>query len=547
MTQRRRRRLGAGIAFVVGLWVAAPNPGAAQAPEPVATTGSFTRVAAPGGLQPRTELRWTVEGAGPGSPLSGTAVVGPDGTVALGPYGAFHVVGLTVEQARERVEWQLRTYARGARVRLAAADITTATEWRSAEQAPRPLIPVGGPHLIPSAGSPASAPQLQPVPSPQPPAQPAAQPQPPTAPPSQFAHQFGAPAQPGLSAGLGVRSAWRPILREGTTHVPAPQGGSVHQAGSPPQPMPPGPSMPPAGKPVMAQRTSSNGGPEVAPPPQPAGIASPDGAAFNGGVVGAPPHDAVVMGPHEGPHAHGPHGHGHPGHRAAPNEAGRVILPPYVIGPPDVLQIDSLEKLLTQPVNGPHLVRPDGTVSLGGYGSVLVAGLTVEEARMEVARRIHSRLDPNVRSIKDVLDGLSMDVLAYNSKVYYVITDRLGLGEVVTRLPITGGETVLDAISQIQGLPPESSKRRIWVARKTAGHGGGENKLEVDWYGITRRGEMRTNYQMLPGDRLYVKADAVQRTDYFLAKILSPIQRLLGVTLLGSETVNSIKGQGIQR
>ncbi|MCI0461037.1 MAG: polysaccharide biosynthesis/export family protein, partial [Gemmataceae bacterium] len=303
---------------------------------------------------------------------------------------------------------------------------------------------------------------------------------------------------------------------------------------APPQPMPNRPPATPTGNPTAVQRTGTNGGPEVPPPPRPVG-GPPVGEGFPGGVV---PHDAMVLG-----HGDGPHAPAHAAHAPPPTEGSRVILPPYIIGPPDVLQIDSLQKLLTQPVSGPHLVRPDGTVSLGSYGAVFVAGMTIEQARLEVARTIYNRLDPSRLTLKDVIDGISMDVIAYNSKVYYVITDRTGLGEIVTRLPITGSETVLDAISQIQGLPPEASKRRIWLARKTPGHGGGENKLPVDWIGITQRGEMRTNYQLLPGDRVYVRAETIQRADYFLAKVLSPIQRLLGVTLLGSETVNSIKGQ----
>ena len=45
-----------------------------------------------------------------------------------------------------------------------------------------------------------------------------------------------------------------------------------------------------------------------------------------------------------------------------------------------------------------------------------------------------------------------MDVLAYNSKVYYVITDGGGAGEQVYRIPSNGNETVLDAIAAIEGI-----------------------------------------------------------------------------------------------
>ena len=47
---------------------------------------------------------------------------------------------------------------------------------------------------------------------------------------------------------------------------------------------------------------------------------------------------------------------------------------------------------------------------------------------------------------------VSVDVYAYNSKVYYVITQGAGFGDNIQRFPVTGNETVLDAISQVQGL-----------------------------------------------------------------------------------------------
>src|SRR5262249_8597464 len=41
-----------------------------------------------------------------------------------------------------------------------------------------------------------------------------------------------------------------------------------------------------------------------------------------------------------------------------PGELRQELLPPYVIGPPDILLIESVKGLVTQPVKGQHLVRP---------------------------------------------------------------------------------------------------------------------------------------------------------------------------------------------
>jgi polysaccharide export outer membrane protein len=218
----------------------------------------------------------------------------------------------------------------------------------------------------------------------------------------------------------------------------------------------------------------------------------------------------------------------------------KTVLPPYIIEPPDVLLIETLEALKEQPIRGPHLVRPDGTVSLGTYGEPRLAGLTLNQAREAIADSIRTQRPEAIIKPKDIV----VDVLAYNSKVYYIITDGGGYGAQVYRLPITGNETVLDALSLINGLPAVASKKQIWVARRVPGHGGDGNILPVDWVGLTQGGSAATNYQILPGDRLYVHSDKLIRLDTWLSKIIAPVERVFGVTLLGSETVNSIRNRG---
>jgi polysaccharide export outer membrane protein len=182
-----------------------------------------------------------------------------------------------------------------------------------------------------------------------------------------------------------------------------------------------------------------------------------------------------------------------------------------------------------QQIRGTHLVRPDGTISLGVYGSVYLAGQTLEQAKAIIEAHLGQFL---------LKPEIAIDVYAYNSKAFYVIMDGAGYGEQVHRLPITGNETVLDAISQLNGLPNVSSKK-MWVARPTAGQGCHDQILPVDWRSITMCGSTATNYQLFPGDRLYVQSDCLICTDNWVAKILSPIERVLGVTLLGQQTILS--------
>ncbi|MBS0261798.1 MAG: polysaccharide biosynthesis/export family protein [Planctomycetes bacterium] len=185
-----------------------------------------------------------------------------------------------------------------------------------------------------------------------------------------------------------------------------------------------------------------------------------------------------------------------------------------------------------QLITGEHLIRPDGTVSLGVYGSVYVNGMNLDEVKLEVEKHLSKFIhQPEVQ----------VDVLAYNSKVIYIISDGAGAGESVTRIPFTGNETVLDVMANVDGLSEVAAKNNIWVARPGPHGSDVTQKMFVDWRGITQDAVTTTNYQLLPGDRIYVKADPMIATDTFIAKFTVPMSRLFGVTLLGNGTVNSIK------
>ncbi len=170
--------------------------------------------------------------------------------------------------------------------------------------------------------------------------------------------------------------------------------------------------------------------------------------------------------------------------------------PAYAIEPPDLLTVELVKSLPGRPLTGEHLVRTDGTIDLGTYGSVCVAGLSVEQARDRVEQFLSKMIrNPKVR----------LDVYSYNSKGFYVIAGGAGIGEQAVRLPFTGNETVLDAIAQIGGLPPKSSKMRIWLARP------GTGVMPINWNAIVQCGDPTTNYCMQPNDRIYIESDPALR------------------------------------
>ena len=185
-----------------------------------------------------------------------------------------------------------------------------------------------------------------------------------------------------------------------------------------------------------------------------------------------------------------------------------------------------------QQIAGQHLVKSDGTVTLGTYGSVPVVGLTLDQAKHAIEDHLRQFLDePEV----------SVDVFAFNSKLYYIITEGAGLGDGVTKWPITGNDTVLDAIANIQGLTQVSSKK-IWIARPVP-HSEHVQILPVDWKAVSAQADTLTNYQLMPGDRVFVAEDKLVAFDTSLGKLFAPFERIMGFTLLSTNTATRLSGQ----
>ena len=190
-------------------------------------------------------------------------------------------------------------------------------------------------------------------------------------------------------------------------------------------------------------------------------------------------------------------------------------------------------------ITGEHLVGPDGTVNLGIYGRVYIAGMTLDQARSQIEKRLREYF---------VNPLVSLDVFVYNSKYFYVISEGGGIGDRVARIPITGNETVLDAIAQLGGFDQAASKK-IWISRPTPGGSGCDQVLPVDWDAISRGAATATNYQLLPGDRLFIAENHLVAWSNLTSIFLNPFERVIGFSLLGAQTVQTLQRfpEGFQR
>jgi polysaccharide export outer membrane protein len=243
-----------------------------------------------------------------------------------------------------------------------------------------------------------------------------------------------------------------------------------------------------------------------------------------------------------------------------PNEFKKVTMPDYVVEPPDLILVEVLEALPGRPISGERLVRPDGKISLGWYGDVFVTGLTMPEVKEKIILHLRKFLhdddlglikhdDVTTDPVQDTKTGdyvrieprdsdrVFVDVTAYNSKNYYILGDVAVTG----RFPITGNETVLDAINFANGLMPTAAPQNIRLVRPAPAGACCEQILPVNLAAITSGGDPTTNYQLMPNDRIIVYRDPIVRFTVLLDRLAAPLQTVLGTTLQTAFTIRAVK------
>src|SRR6478609_3486376 len=85
-----------------------------------------------------------------------------------------------------------------------------------------------------------------------------------------------------------------------------------------------------------------------------------------------------------------------------PREFQKVSMPDYVVEPPDLLLVEVLEALPGRPISGERLVRPDGKITLGFYGEVYVAGLTISEIKEKIVLHLRKQIPDEVLGLNEI-------------------------------------------------------------------------------------------------------------------------------------------------
>lgn len=174
-----------------------------------------------------------------------------------------------------------------------------------------------------------------------------------------------------------------------------------------------------------------------------------------------------------------------------PRELNKQIQDPYIVEPGDVLLVtaDDLDSPVRLPAD--QTVLPDGTIQLGRYGSPVVAGRTLKEIEQLVQKTVEAQTAK--------AGPITVRLVNRVSKVYYVLGEVNAPGS----FPLAGRETVLDAILAAGGLKEGVPIGAIVLSRPTPPDGC-RVVLPICYQEIVQLGDTATNYQLAPGDRIFV-------------------------------------------
>jgi len=133
-------------------------------------------------------------------------------------------------------------------------------------------------------------------------------------------------------------------------------------------------------------------------------------------------------------------------------------------------------------------------------------------------------------------DRIFLDITAYNSKNYYVEGDLNNPG----RLPFTDHETVMDVLDFTGGLIPSAEPKDIRLVRPARG-GKPARVYKVDLEAIREKGDVTSNYQIFPGDRLIVGRNDVVKKTIQVDRLAAGMQTVISSMSQESSLLRSLK------
>jgi protein involved in polysaccharide export with SLBB domain len=191
-----------------------------------------------------------------------------------------------------------------------------------------------------------------------------------------------------------------------------------------------------------------------------------------------------------------------------------------------------------EPAQAPNQIK----IPAGGKGRITI---TIEVDGQGSSPAEQRQPAPPTPSADDILrmiippedsDTVFVDITAYNSRNYYVLGDVAITG----RLPWTGEETVLDALQFSGGLMATAEPKDIRLVRP--GRGSKPGKVyKVDLAAIQEKGDVTSNFQIFPNDRLLVGRNEVVKKTVEIDRLNAPLQSITSMILQEANMLRALQ------
>lgn len=173
---------------------------------------------------------------------------------------------------------------------------------------------------------------------------------------------------------------------------------------------------------------------------------------------------------------------------------------PYRVGIQDVIEISVYEH---EDLNTTQSIGPDGTISILPGESVRAAGMTIDELRAELSKRVSGIVQDPILNVV-VLEYRSQPLFISDPLVNVVVEEinsrRVSILGAVRKpgiIQLRSETTLFEAISQVGGLSDDADLRQSMVLRD------GEVQA-VSLERLFKQGDIRHNIYLQPNDSVFV-------------------------------------------
>lgn len=189
---------------------------------------------------------------------------------------------------------------------------------------------------------------------------------------------------------------------------------------------------------------------------------------------------------------------------------------PYTLGRDDLISIQVRGQ---QEFSGNFAIGFDGRIQYNYIGDIPIAGLT----KYEVEQVLEKLLKKYIR-----VPSVSVKILAYNSKVIYVIGEVGRPGKFIMRgdaiklreaILAAGLPNRRAALSRVHVIKPDIDNPRVRV---------------INMKRILYKGKLKDDIDLHPGEIVVVPSTVMSKVNDFLGTLLNPVSRVSSVAYLGA-------------